>query len=74
MSCQAGLTGAVLLDPSVCSTAEVGTNGEQATNWDRAQLPSGNLSDANEVADAINNSQGLVGCNNDDDSDSDSDN
>ncbi len=60
MSYQAGLSGSEALDPSVYDTATVGSTVDQAADWVRAQLPNGNLGGANEVADAINNGDGLI--------------
>jgi serine protease AprX len=60
MSYQAGLSGSERLDPAVYDTAKVGSTVDQAADWVRSQLPSGDLGGANEVADAINNGHGLV--------------
>ena len=60
MSYQAGLSGSEALDSSVYDTATVGSTVDQAADWVRAQLPNGSLGGANEVADAINNGDGLI--------------
>lgn len=62
MSQNEGLSGSEELDPSVYNTAVVGENVQEATDWVNSQLPSGDLGGANEVADAINNGQGLSSC------------
>jgi serine protease AprX len=62
MSQNEGLSGDEILDPTVYNTAVVGTTVQAASDWVRDQLPSGNLGGANEVADAINNGQGLASC------------
>jgi hypothetical protein len=60
MSYTTGLDPATTLDPEVYDTATVGDTAGQAASWVRSQLPSGDLGGANEIADSINNRQGLV--------------
>lgn len=63
MSYKAGLSGNEGLDPSVYATGVVGSTVGAAATWIRAQLPdrtnAGDLGGASEVANAINNAQGL---------------
>lgn len=60
MSYTTGLDPATVLDPAVYDTTTVGNTAGQAASWVRSQLPSGDLGGSNEIADSINNGQGLV--------------
>ena len=63
MSYRAGLAGYERLDPAVYATGTVGEDVNEVVSWMRAQFPDrtedGNLGGASEVANAINNGQGL---------------
>ena len=60
MSTQLGLAGTEALDPTVYDVAKVGSTAGAAAGWVRAQLPSGDLAGAEQVAISLNTRSGLT--------------